>query len=115
MITVVLTACPESLRGHLTRWLAEISAGVFVGKVNPRIRDKLWELITAEVKNGRALMTYTTRETEQGYAYRVHRHDWEPQDHEGLLLIHRPNKKKLTTKPKSGWSKASRRRKFGGG
>lgn len=113
MITVVLTACPESLRGHLTRWLAEISPGVFVGKVNPRIREKLWAIIQSEVKNGRALMTYSTRDTEQGYAYVVHRHDWQPEDHEGLLLIRRPNNKSPKTNLKPGWSNAARRRKFG--
>jgi CRISPR-associated protein Cas2 len=29
MVIIVLTACPAGLRGHLTRWLLEISAGVF--------------------------------------------------------------------------------------
>lgn len=112
MITLILTSCPESLRGHLTRWLSEISAGVFVGKVNPRIREKLWDLVKTEVKNGRALMTYSTRETEQGYAYKVHRHDWIPEDHEGLLLIRRPSKQKPTTNLKPGWSNTARRRRF---
>ena len=32
MVVIVLTACPAGLRGHLTRWLLEISPGVFVGK-----------------------------------------------------------------------------------
>ncbi|AKK06792.1 CRISPR-associated protein Cas2 [Corynebacterium mustelae] len=114
MITVVLTACPESLRGHLTRWLSEVSAGVFVGKVNPRIRDKLWGLIVAECKNGRAIMTFTTRDREQGYDFRLHNHDWETVDCEGLVLIKRPspNHSKPNSKPKPGWSRAGRRKRF---
>lgn len=31
MVVLMLTACPEGLRGHLTRWLMEIGPGVFVG------------------------------------------------------------------------------------
>lgn len=41
MIVVVLSACPVGLRGDLTRWLLEISAGVFVGKVSARVREHL--------------------------------------------------------------------------
>jgi CRISPR-associated protein Cas2 len=33
MTVIVLTACPSGLRGRLTNWLLEISAGVFVGNV----------------------------------------------------------------------------------
>ena len=39
MTVLVLTACPAGLRGHLTRWLLEISPGVFVGHVPARVRD----------------------------------------------------------------------------
>lgn len=35
MVVIVLSACPAGLRGHLTRWLLEISAGVFVGTSAP--------------------------------------------------------------------------------
>lgn len=34
MTVIILIAAPEGLRGHLTRWLVEVSAGVFVGKIN---------------------------------------------------------------------------------
>ncbi|MCQ8210670.1 type I-E CRISPR-associated endoribonuclease Cas2e, partial [Cutibacterium acnes subsp. acnes] len=43
MTVLVLTACPAGLRGHLTRWLLEISPGVFVGHVPTRVRDALWD------------------------------------------------------------------------
>jgi CRISPR-associated protein Cas2 len=39
MIVLVVTACPVCLRGHLTRWLLEISPGVFVGKVTTRVHS----------------------------------------------------------------------------
>ncbi len=40
MIVIILTACPEGLRGHLTQWLLELSAGVYIGHVNSRIRHR---------------------------------------------------------------------------
>nr|WP_252831049.1 type I-E CRISPR-associated endoribonuclease Cas2e [Bifidobacterium catenulatum] len=45
MVVIVLTACPVGLRGDLTRWLLEISPGVFVGHLDARVREKLWERI----------------------------------------------------------------------
>ncbi len=109
MVTIVLTACPAGLRGHLTRWMEEVSPGVFVGNVNARLRDRLWELVVEMVGNGRALMAYSTHVNEQGYAYRVHRHDWEPVDIDGVTLIRRP-RKPAAGRLRKGWSSASRRR-----
>ncbi|MDQ0847452.1 CRISPR-associated endoribonuclease Cas2 subtype I-E [Streptomyces sp. V1I6] len=43
MTVIVLTNCPAGLRGFLTRWLLEISAGVFIGNPSARIRDVLWD------------------------------------------------------------------------
>ena len=88
MIVVVLSVCPEKLRGELTRWLLEISAGVYVGHVPARVRDLLWLRITEDVSRGRALMVHTTR-NEQRLTFRVHNHAWEPVDHEGLVLMRR--------------------------
>lgn len=42
MTVIVLTTCPPGLRGFLTRWLLEISAGVFIGSPSARVRDILW-------------------------------------------------------------------------
>ncbi|MBT1171799.1 type I-E CRISPR-associated endoribonuclease Cas2 [Bifidobacterium sp. MA2] len=89
MVVIVLTACPVGLRGDLTRWLLEISAGVFVGHVSAKVRDRLWERIVGMVKDGRAIMVYSAR-NEQHLAFRVHRSDWRPVDCEGLELITRP-------------------------
>lgn len=90
MIVLVLTAVPVGLRGHLTRWLMEISAGVFVGRVNPRIRDRLWERVTDMMGPGRAIMVHTA-DNEQGLAFKVHGHHWIPVDYEGISLMLRPN------------------------
>ncbi|AJE34207.1 MAG: type I-E CRISPR-associated endoribonuclease Cas2 [Corynebacterium humireducens] len=108
MIVLVVTACPAGLRGDLTKWLSEISPGVFVGRPSARIRDLLWERTVELSKDGRALLVYSTN-NEQGMEFRTHRHDWEPTDFDGLTLMVRPSKKKFTRR--TGWSKARQIRK----
>lgn len=121
MIVLVLSACPPGLRGYLTRWLLEISAGVFVGKASKRVRELLWEAATAMVGSGRAILVFETR-NEQGFSFLVHGHHWEPIDIDGISLMLRPSESRLNHpvsgqgQPptlKTGWSKAAKRRKFG--
>ncbi len=111
MLVVVLSSCPPALRGDLTRWLLEISAGVYVGKVSARVREHLWERITSSVQTGRALMVFSTN-NEQGLDFKVHRHQWQPVDFDGVSLMRRPSaaaQKKVQLK--QGWSKASKYRR----
>lgn len=119
MTVIILTNCPSGLRGFLTRWLLEISPGVFLGSPSARVRKALWTEVRQFAGQGRALIAYQTN-SEQGYAFETHDHAWHPTDHEGLTLIHRPNRRaprpqnnKTPEAPRSGWSKASKRRRFG--
>lgn len=88
MIVIVLTAVPPGLRGHLTRWLLEISPGVFVGHASARVREEMWQRIVEFVGEGRALMVYS-KHGEQRLAFQVHGHDWTPVDHDGVMLMRR--------------------------
>lgn len=110
MVVVVLTACPAGLRGHITRWLLEISPGVFCGRVSARVRDRLWSQIVELSKDGRALMVFSRR-GDQGLSFKVHRHDWEPVDLDGVTLIRRPDNSSTESKMRPGWSKASKFRR----
>ncbi|WP_166354233.1 type I-E CRISPR-associated endoribonuclease Cas2e [Phytoactinopolyspora limicola] len=88
MTVVILTAVPPGLRGHLTRWLLEISPGVFVGYISARVREHMWERVVEFVSGGRALMVHSVR-GEQRLAFEVHGHDWEPIDYDGITLMRR--------------------------
>lgn len=68
MTVIVVAACPVGLRGHLTRWLPEISSGVFVGKVTARVRTLMWQRVTDMLKTGRAIMVYGAN-NEQGLMF----------------------------------------------
>lgn len=88
MTVIVLTAVPPGLRGHLTRWLLEISPGVFVGHISARVREEMWTRIVEFVAEGRALMVHSVR-GEQRLAFQVHGHDWTPADFDGITLMRR--------------------------
>lgn len=89
MTIIVLTDCPPRLRGDLTKWLMEINTGVYVGNLNSRVRDALWERVCDHVKSGRATMVYRAN-NEQHMQFRVHNTTWEPIDFDGLTLMRRP-------------------------
>ncbi|PZT76276.1 MULTISPECIES: type I-E CRISPR-associated endoribonuclease Cas2e [unclassified Streptomyces] len=118
MTVIVLTNCPAGLRGFLTRWLLEISAGVFIGNPSARVRDVLWAEVREYADQGRALLAHTT-DNEQGFTFLTHDHKWHPADHEGLTLIRRPSegarRSSPPESPKPGWSRAAKRRRFGRG
>ncbi|MFD8494831.1 type I-E CRISPR-associated endoribonuclease Cas2e [Amycolatopsis sp. NPDC059657] len=113
MTVIVVTACPVGLRGHLTRWLLEISPGVFVGSVTARVRELMWQRVIDMAKTGRAIMVYNA-DNEQGLEFEVHRHDWIPVDFEGIQLMLRPAENNANDDGhKKGWSNAGRRRRYG--
>lgn len=116
MVVIVLSACPAGLRGHLTRWLLEISAGVFVGHVSTRVRDLLWLNVCEMTSGGRALMVFSVP-GEQRMDFRVYNHHWVPTDFDGLTLMMRPaadtSEPDSDEPPAPGWSAASKRRRFG--
>ncbi|MFI0796871.1 type I-E CRISPR-associated endoribonuclease Cas2e [Micromonospora rubida] len=92
MTVVVLIAVTEGLRGHLTRWMIEVAAGVFVGNPNARIRDRLWTILATRVGDGQAIMIEPAQ-NEQGWAIRTAGRDRSiPVDLDGLILAARPRR-----------------------
>lgn len=112
MVVIVLEKCPLALRGDLTKWLQEISLGVYVGQVSARVRDELWKRVCDECKNGRATLVYSAR-NEQHLNFKVHNTTWEPIDFDGIKLMMHPSpaRTKALGKKRMGWSDASVRSK----
>ncbi|MDR1688958.1 MAG: type I-E CRISPR-associated endoribonuclease Cas2e [Clostridiales bacterium] len=112
MIVLNLTDCPMSLRGDLTRWLFEISSGVYVGQVSARVRDAIWERIVENCKTGRATLVYSS-DGEQKLNFRVHGEVWEPIDFDGIRLMLRPSISRLMSQKSAshGFSDAAKIRK----
>lgn len=110
MIVLSMIDCPIGLRGDLTKWLFEISPGVFVGQVSARVRDHLWERVEDTIKDGRATMVFNTN-NEQRLDFRVHNSSWEPIDFDGIKLMLRPSPSRIKKlgELRLGFSKASKR------
>lgn len=86
MTVVVLIAAPEGLRGHLTRWMVEVAAGVFVGTPSARVRERLWHLLAERIGDGQVVMVEPAR-NEQGWTVRTAGTDrWYPVDYDGVIL-----------------------------
>ncbi len=111
MVVITLTDCPAALRGDLTKWLLEINPGVFVGRVNARVRENIWAFVKKFAKNGRATMVFNAS-NEQRLDFKVHNSEWEPIDFDGIKLILHPSpaRVKKLSKLRLGYSKASKRR-----
>ncbi|MET7524684.1 type I-E CRISPR-associated endoribonuclease Cas2e [Streptomyces sp900116325] len=87
MITLTMSAVPDHLRGALSRWLLEVTPQMYVGTVSAKVRDQLWEAVSACVEGGVAVMVYPAA-NEQGFDLRTagwHRRI--PIDFDGLTLI----------------------------
>jgi CRISPR-associated protein Cas2 len=88
---IVLARVTPGLRGKLTRWMLEIHPGVFVGKLSPRVRDKLWKAVQAARRLGACTLVFHAP-NEQGFVLAT---AGDPTrtlaDFDGLLLLRRPS------------------------
>ncbi len=107
MIVVVLSCCPPSLRGDITKWLFEISTGVYVGHMAARVRDSLWERIESSVGSGRAIMVFSA-DNDQRFDIRVHNTEWSLEEIDGIKVMMRQGAGNTMG---HGFSNASRMRK----
>lgn len=90
MTIIVVERATPGLRGQLTRWMLEVRAGVFVGTLSARVRDKLWALVKARNPRGGSVLIVHAH-NEQGFDLATH---GDPSrqifENEGLLLVKRP-------------------------
>jgi len=71
MVVIVLEKVSKTLRGELSRWMLEVSTGVFVGSMTALVRDLLWDKCVSKKTVGRCCQMYRTN-NEQGFAIRTH-------------------------------------------
>ncbi len=66
MVVIVIDNAPLKLRGELTKWLMEVKAGVFAGKISAMVRQRLWDKIEESDRLTGAVMLYSMN-NEQGF------------------------------------------------
>jgi CRISPR-associated protein Cas2 len=72
LITVVISLekVPDRLRGELSRWMIEVTTGVFVADLSATVRDLLWKKCESKLEQGRCALMYRTN-NEQGFTLRL--------------------------------------------
>lgn len=110
LTVITLKNSPPSLRGDLTKWMQEITTGVYVGNFNSRVREKLWERVVESVGTGEATMSYAYQ-NEIGYDFETHNAMRENIDFDGIPLVLNIEKNLKSVKIKDGFSNAAKFRK----
>jgi CRISPR-associated protein Cas2 len=72
LITVVISLekVPDRLRGELSRWMIEVTTGVFVADLSATVRDLLWKKCESKLEQGRCALMYRTN-NEQGFTLKL--------------------------------------------
>lgn len=87
MLVVVTEAVPPRMRGRLAIWLLEVRAGVYVGDVNKRIREMIWEQVLALAEDGNVVMAWASSH-ESGFEFQTYGSNRrQPIDYDGLRLV----------------------------
>jgi len=87
MTVVVTENVPPRLRGRLAVWLLEIRAGVYVGDVSQKVREMIWEQVSALAGEGNVVIAWATN-TESGFDFQTWgKNRRTPVDFEGLRLV----------------------------
>lgn len=72
-MTVLVVQKPKaSIRGMLSRWMLEVSRGVFVGRPSALVRERIWSLTIGLLKEKNGCLLLWTSNREQGYDLRMH-------------------------------------------
>lgn len=110
MTVITVTNAPPSLRGDLTKWMQEISVGVYIGNFNIKIREELWQRVKQNIGKGQATLSYGHR-NELGYMFETYQTDRQAINFDGIQLVHFPinDMEKVTGKVR-GFSDAAKRR-----
>jgi CRISPR-associated protein Cas2 len=69
--TVIVTeAPPNRLRGWLSIWLLEVRAGVFLGNLSARLRERIWLESQRHIDDGNLVMAWQTN-SEAGFKFKT--------------------------------------------
>lgn len=111
MTVITVTNAPPSLRGDLTKWMQEISVGVYIGNFNIKIREELWERVKQNIGKGQATLSYGHR-NELGYRFETYQTDRQAINFDGIQLVLFPtNAMENSSWEVRGFSDASKRNK----
>lgn len=71
MVIYSVTNAPQRVRGLLSRYCLEVRPGLFVGRLDKRMRLKLWGAVAEAATEKTSAVMAWARPTAQGYAFRA--------------------------------------------
>lgn len=83
---LTLEAPPSRVRGYLSKYMVEVRTGMFVGLLNARIRQHLWDVISFHAPASSAIMIVTLKASPFGFAIQRQGNTWLDHDIEGVSL-----------------------------
>ncbi len=87
MVVIAVENVPQRLRGRLGIYLVEVRAGVYVGNLNRRVREMVWDHVQNGFENGNAVMVWSTN-TDSGFDFlALGENCRSPVELEGLKLV----------------------------
>ncbi len=69
-VVISLEKVPDRLRGELSRWMIEVTTGVFVADLSATVRDLLWKKCESKLERGRCALMYRMN-NEQGFVLKL--------------------------------------------
>ena len=92
LVTAVMHGHLPSLAGKLSRWLTQVSAGVFVGKVSARVSQEVLGFLKSEKYDSLTWIEATNNE--QGFRIQILGEPlYTTEDYDGMPLMIRKKKK----------------------
>lgn len=88
LTVLTVSSVPPSLRGHISKYMIQVSPGVFVGRVNARVRDNLWGRVVQLKNTGAATLVFSD-DSEQRFQILTDLSRWEAVDLDGLTFVER--------------------------
>lgn len=86
MMVIATEKVPPRLRGHLSLWLVEVRAGLYVGAYGRRARERLWLETQTHIGKGSAVVLWSAQ-NESGFAFdAVGQNQREPVEIDGMNL-----------------------------
>ena len=70
MVIYSLTSAPQRIRGLISRYCIEIRSGLFIGRLDKRMRLKLWAAIEEAAKPNTTAVMAWSRPSDQGYEFK---------------------------------------------
>lgn len=90
MTVIVLHNYPPALAGKVSRWMMQISAGVFVGQLTARGRDKVVNLLSTHTNGVDGVMCCTDDSIQGLRVTKFGNPTYSLEDFDGVALIVKP-------------------------